>query len=67
MWLELSELLNREPFIPFRITMASGQAYEVRFPGLTTAGVEICYVMEPKNDRHSILSTAQIAAVDLIE
>jgi hypothetical protein len=29
---EFKETLNRQPFVPFRITLSSGQSFEVRHP-----------------------------------
>ena len=66
MWKELKELLAKEPFHPFRITLSSGQIYDVRHPDLFVLGKDVAYHMHPKSELQSILRLVQIAAVDMI-
>jgi hypothetical protein len=64
---EILELLENEVIRPFRITLTSGQAYEVRFPGLIGVGQDVLYFYHPNSQLSSILRLVQIAALDIIE
>ncbi len=60
------ELLDREPFTPFRIVLASGEAYVITNPHLVALGQTQMNVYAPKSDRWSILRLNQIASVDVM-
>jgi hypothetical protein len=64
---EIDELLKLEPFLPFRITLTSGQAYDVRYPALISVAKDVVHYMHPKSELRSILRLVQVAAVDMIE
>ena len=64
---ELLELLEQDPFRPFRIILANGQSYEVRFPRLLGVGQDVVYFYHSKSELYSILRLVQIAALDIIE
>jgi hypothetical protein len=64
---EIKELMHREPFVPFRIVLTSGQGYEVANPDLIAIGETIIYVVRPRSDRHDILRQNQITAVEVLE
>ena len=60
----IRELLKRQPFAPFQITLSSGQTIEVRHPEfvlLTKNGMVVGY---PDSDRVSICAFLHIASVD---
>ena len=64
---EIGELLKKDPFRPFRITLTSGQFYDVRFPGLATLAKDVFYFYHPRSELHSIIRLVQIAAIDIID
>jgi len=61
------ELLDREPFLPFRIMLTSGEGFEIRNPHLVAVGEAVLHVLQPKSDRFSILRLNQIASVSALE
>jgi hypothetical protein len=64
---EIHELLDQDPFRPFRITLAGGQAYEVRFPGLIGVGQDVIYFYHANSQLLSILRLVQVVTLDIIE
>jgi len=64
---EIQELLDREPFVPFKIVMASGQAYEVVAPHLVALQKSQLIVARPKSDRYDILRHNQISSTEVLE
>ena len=64
---EIKELLDRDPFVPFRIVLASGDAYEVSNPHLVAIGKTMIHVMRPRSNRYDILRQNQITAVEVME
>ena len=64
---ELIEHLRREPFVPFRITLTSGQGYDVANPQLVAMGESLIHVMYPKSDRYAVLRLNQIASIESLE
>jgi hypothetical protein len=61
----LRELLDRDPFVPFRIVLTSGKEYSITDPHLVALGQTQINVYEPRSDRYSILRLNQIASVDI--
>ena len=64
---EIRELLDREPFVPFRIVLTGGLAYDVRNPHLAALGKSVIHVMHPRSDRYDILRQNQVAASEVLE
>ena len=62
---DIRDLLNRDPFVPFRIVLTSGQIYEITDPNLVALGQTQLNVYPPKSDRWSIIRLNQIASVDV--
>jgi hypothetical protein len=60
---QILELLHREPFVPFRIVMTSGQGHDVLNPDLVAIGESQMNVYSPKSDRYVILRMNQIFEV----
>jgi hypothetical protein len=60
---DLQELLDREPFQPFRIRMADGKAYEVSNPDLAVAMDSMLFLALPK-DRWKFLSYVNMTSVE---
>lgn len=46
----LDELINREPFLPFRIVLTSGKEYSIVNPNLLAIGQTQLTVYAPKSD-----------------
>lgn len=63
----IKELLNKDPFEPFRISLTSGEGFDVRHPDLVAVGESVVHVLFPKSDRFAILRSNQIASVQAIE
>lgn len=64
---EILDNIRRDPFVPFRITLTSGQGFEIANPGLVALGESIIHVMYPKSDRYAVLRVNQIASIELLE
>lgn len=64
---ELQLYLNADPFVPFQITLASGQSYVVRNPGLVMIGHDVVYYAHSDSEHDSVLRLVQIASIDTID
>jgi hypothetical protein len=60
----LREMLNREPFLAFRIVLTSGKEYDISNPELVAVGETQITVYAPRSDRFSILRLNQIASIE---
>jgi hypothetical protein len=60
----IKEMLDGEPFLPFRIILTSGKEYEISNPYLVALGESQITVYTPKSDRFAILRLNQIASVE---
>ena len=54
----LTELLDRDPFLPFRLTLN---------PRLVSLGQSVIHVMFPSSDRFAILRLNQITSLDILD
>ena len=63
----LEDMLNRDPFTPFRIVLTSGTAYDVQYPHLVALGKSQLTIYPPRSDRFFILRLNQIAAVEALD
>jgi hypothetical protein len=63
---DIRELLHREPFTPFRITLTSGQGFDVTNPDLMATGQTQLTLYYPRSDRWAILRLNQIASIEMI-
>jgi hypothetical protein len=64
---EIVEHLDREPFVPFRIILTSGQAYDITNPHLVALGESVMHVMQPRSNRYAILRLNQVASLEVLE
>jgi len=64
---ELIELLNRDPFVPFRIVTTSGRDYQVDNPNLVAMGQSLMNVFFPKSDRYVTLRLTEVVAAEIGE
>jgi hypothetical protein len=62
---QIEELLDREPFLPFRIKLAGGEEYAIEDPHLVALGKSQLIVCAPKSDRYAILRLNQITSLDV--
>ena len=60
----IQELLDKEPFDPFRIRMNDGQQYDVLNPALAVAMENTLFVAMPKRDRFKLISYQNIASIE---
>lgn len=58
------ELLDKEPFEPFRIRMADGHDYEVANPDLAVAMENTLFLAAPNRDRFKLLSYINITSIE---
>jgi hypothetical protein len=62
----LIELLERDPFEPFRICLSSGESYEVRNPHMVALMKSRVFVALPDSERSTFVSYLHIAALETI-
>jgi len=60
----LEELLQREPFEPFRIRVSSGDAYDVRTPHAVALLKNRVFIALPDGERWTFCPYLHIAAVE---
>jgi hypothetical protein len=64
---DLKDLLNTEPFVPFRIILTSGGTYDVVTPFQVAIGETQLNYYFPKSDRKAILRLNQLASLETLE
>ena len=64
---KLKEMLDTEPFIPFRIVVTSGGSYDVHSPYQVAVGETRFDYFFPKSDRDATVRINQIVAFDALE
>jgi hypothetical protein len=64
---EIFRRLEREPFEPFQIVLASGDRYEVTNPHLLAVGESVVHVMLPRSDAYHVLRLSQVTAINALE
>ena len=60
------ELLEREPFEPFRICLSSGESYDVPNPHLVALQRTRVFIAMPNSDRQALVSYLHISALETI-
>jgi hypothetical protein len=63
----LNELLKRRPFVPFEVTMSSGQTVEIRHPEFAFILKSNLVVGIADSDRIAILPLLYVAGVRLLQ
>jgi hypothetical protein len=63
----LRELLRRDPFVPFRIVLTSGDRFDVLNPDLVAIGESQLFYCYPQSDRLAYLRLNQIAALETLD
>ena len=61
---ELRDILDREPFQPFRVRLSSGDAYDIRNPGLALVMRSRLFIAFPNSDRWTLIPFLHIAAIE---
>lgn len=63
---EIRELLNREPFEPFRFRLTSGDAYVIRDANSVALGSRRVFVAIPGADKFDFFPYLHIAAIESV-
>lgn len=63
----IRELIHREPFIPFRIVLTSGQSFDISNPDLVALGETQITVYRARSDHFAILRLNQVASLESLE
>ena len=61
---ELREMLNHDPFEPFRIRLSSGDAYEVRDPNSVAVAKSRAFIFFTHHEGWTFFSYLHVAAVE---
>jgi len=64
---KLKTLLDKEPFVPFRIVVTSGGSYEVTSPYQIALGETLFDYFYPRSDRDATIRLNQIVSVEALE
>ena len=62
----IKEMLDREPFVSFRIITTSGDRYEVLDPHLVALGATQLFYCYPRSDRSAFIPLSQISALETL-
>jgi hypothetical protein len=62
----IQELLNREPFLPFRLIMSSGKTYEVVSPNSAALLKSEVFVVFPDGERWAHVPFLHIASIETV-
>ena len=62
----IRELLNREPFLPFRLIMTSGKTYEVVSPNSAALLKSEVFVVFPDGERWAHVPFLHIASIETL-
>lgn len=63
---DIRELLDREPFVPFRLILSSGKNYDVLNPQTTVLLKSEIFIAFPDGERWSLVPLLHIASVETI-
>lgn len=63
----IRELLDREPFVPFRILSSSGEQFTVRDPHLVALLKSEVFIAEANSDNRTYVPYLHIAAVGTLD
>lgn len=61
------EMLNRDPFVPFRIVLTSEDGFDVINPDLVAMGQSQLTLYHPRSDRWEILRLSQVTSLGTLE
>ena len=60
----IQELLEKNPFEPFRIRMNDGQQFDISSPALAVPMESILFLAMPKRDRFKLISYQNITSIE---
>ena len=60
----IQELLEKNPFEPFRIRMNDGQQFDISNPALAVPMESILFLAMPKRDRFKLISYQNITSIE---
>jgi hypothetical protein len=63
---ELNDLLDREPFVPFTIVVASGDRYKITGPRQVAIGENVIIVV-PVRSTHAFFRKSQVVGIEVEE
>jgi hypothetical protein len=63
---EIRELLNRDPFEPFRFRLTSGDAYEIRDANCVALGARRVFIAFTDSDRQAFFPYLHIASIETL-
>lgn len=63
----IQDLLNHEPFQPFRIHTHDGKSFEVRQPGLVNQLKTQIFLAHPNSDRFALIPFRSISSIEIME
>ncbi len=61
------EMLNKDPFVPFRIVLTSGEGFDISNPTLVALGKSQLTLYPPRSDRWAMLRLNQVASLAGLE
>jgi len=62
----VNSLLNRDPFVSFRLILTSGTTYEVNTPLQLVVGESVVNCLFPRSDREAVFRANQLVAVETL-
>ena len=60
-------MLSKDPFVPFRIVLTSGEGFEISNPNLVALGKTQLTIYQPRSDRWAMLRLNQVASLAGLE
>jgi hypothetical protein len=63
----IRDLRKRDPFVPFRIVMTSGEKYVIENPDSMAIGQTQVFYCFPKSDQVAWLRVNQIASIETVD
>lgn len=64
---DLKNHLDKDPFVPFRIVLTSGNTYDVFSPYQISMGESILNFFFPRSDRYATIRLNQLVALETLE
>jgi hypothetical protein len=64
---DIFEYVDTEPFRPFRIRMASGRMFDVRYPKMIQVGADSVFVFEYHERDNRIVERFRMLGLQLVE
>jgi hypothetical protein len=64
---QIHELLNKEPFVPFRIILTNGDHYDVTSPHMVAMGATQVFYCFPNSDKLAWIRVNQITSLETLQ